>query len=225
MRLGPMTWNDIDASVPKPILVVPVGSCEQHGPHLPLHTDTVIAVALADALVAERGDCVATPPLTITASGEHEGFPGTLSIGNEAMRSVIVELVRSADWASGVVFVNGHGGNVSAMQAATSVLGRERRRVLTWWLRVPGGDPHAGHVETSIMLAIAPDEVHVDRAVSGPIPTNDELIEHGVQAVSPSGVLGDPSNSTPEDGQRMFADLTDDLCATVAEWVERTGAR
>lgn len=224
MQLGALTWNDIDVASP-PILLVPVGSCEQHGPHLPLHTDTTIAVALADALVAQRDDCVVSPPLTITASGEHQGFPGTLSIGNEAMSNVIVELVRSSNWASGVVFVNGHGGNVAAMQAATTVLARERRRVLTWWIRVPGGDPHAGQVETSIMLALAPHEVRWDRAVAGRVPSNAELVEQGVQALSPTGVLGDPTAATAEAGSRLLANLIDDLNATVAEWVERTGPR
>lgn len=220
-----MTWRDLAVGDRAPILVVPVGSCEQHGPHLPLHTDTVIAVALAEALVGQRDDCASTPPLGITASGEHQGFPGTLSIGNDAMSTLIVELVRSADWASGVVFVNGHGGNVTSMQAATSVLARERRRVLTWWLRVPGGDPHAGRVETSLMLALAPHDVRLDRAEAGVIPSNDELVEHGVQALSPNGVLGDPAGATADEGHRLFAALADDLGATVAEWVERTGAR
>lgn len=224
MQLGAMTWNDIDDATP-PILVVPVGSCEQHGPHLPLHTDTTIAVALAQALVANRDDCVITPPLTITASGEHQGFPGTLSIGNDAMSAVIVELARSADWASGVVFVNGHGGNVNAMQAATTTLARERRRVLTWWLRVPGGDPHAGHVETSLMLALAPHEVRWDRAVAGRVPGTAELMEQGVRSLSTSGVLGDPTGATAEAGQQLFDTLADDLGATVAEWVERTASR
>ena len=76
-----MAWTDVGS----PILVVPVGSCEQHGPHLPLHTDTVIATALARALAERRDDCVVAPALTITASGEHQGFAGTLSIGSAAM--------------------------------------------------------------------------------------------------------------------------------------------
>jgi mycofactocin system creatininase family protein len=225
MDLGATTWGAIGTGAQAPFLVVPVGSCEQHGPHLPLHTDTVIAVALAHALVADRDDCAVTPPLGITASGEHEGFPGTLSIGNHAMSEVVIELVRSADWASGVVFVNGHGGNVAAMQTATTVLARERRRVVTWWFRVPGGDLHAGRVETSLMLALAPDSVRLDLAVAGPLPTNDELVEHGVRSLSPTGVLGDPAGASAEEGRRLFATLADDLGATVAEWVERTAAR
>src|SRR5690349_17736840 len=144
-----MAWTDVAT----PILVVPVGSCEQHGPHLPLHTDTVIATALARELATRRNDCVVTPALTISASGEHQGFPGTLSIGVAAMTDLLIELARSADWSRGVVFVNGHGGNATAMARAAEVLTGESRRVLVWWPRVADGDLHAGHVETSLMMA------------------------------------------------------------------------
>src|SRR5262245_9340671 len=195
-----MAWTDVGS----PILAVPVGSCEQHGPHLPLHTDTVVATALARELSARRGDCVVAPPLTITASGEHQGFAGTLSLGNAAMAELLIELVRSADWARGVVFVNGHGGNATAMAHAADALANETRGVLVWWPAVPGGDPHAGRVETSLMLALAPDEVHLDRAVAGPVPAMSELVRSGVRALSPSGVLGDPTTASAEAGRRLF---------------------
>ncbi|HZB43545.1 MAG TPA: mycofactocin biosynthesis peptidyl-dipeptidase MftE [Ilumatobacter sp.] len=214
--LGAMTWTDVGS----PILVVPVGSCEQHGPHLPLHTDTVIAAALAHGLAVARGDCVVAPPLTVTASGEHRGFAGTLSIGNSAMAEVLTELVRSAGWAQGVVFVNGHGGNAVAMARAADTLVRESRRLLVWWPSVPGGDPHAGHVETSLMLALAPDEVRRDRAVAGPVPAMSELVRAGVQPLSASGVLGDPTYASAEEGRRLFEELAAQLAAAVASWAD-----
>jgi mycofactocin precursor peptide peptidase len=212
-----MAWTDVGS----PILVVPVGSCEQHGPHLPLHTDTVVAGALARVLAERRGDCVVAPALTITASGEHQGFAGTLSIGNAAMADLVIELVRSADWSQGVVFVNGHGGNATAMTRAGDTLTRESRRTLVWWPSVPGGDPHAGHVETSLMLALAPDEVRLDRAVAGPVPAIAELVRAGVQPLSPSGVLGDPTRASVEEGRRLFDELAAQLVAAVARWVEQ----
>jgi mycofactocin system creatininase family protein len=213
-ELGAMTWDEID----RPIVVVPVGSCEQHGPHLPLDTDTVIATALARTLAGRRTDCVVAPPLTVTASGEHRGFPGTLSVGTEIMAGIVVELARSADWAAGVVFVNGHGGNVTAMQRATEVFDVERRRVLVWWPRVPGGDPHAGHTETSIMLALATESVRLEAARSGPVPTLDALVREGVLALSPSGVLGDPTGADRETGRRILDELADQLSAAVDAW-------
>jgi mycofactocin system creatininase family protein len=212
-----MAWIDVGS----PIVVVPVGSCEQHGPHLPLHTDTVIATALARELAARRDDCVVAPPLTITASGEHQGFAGTLSIGNAAMADLVIELVRSADWSQGVVFVNGHGGNATAMARAADTLARESRRLLVWWPSVLGGDPHAGHVETSLMLALAPDEVDRDRAVVGPVPAMADLVRSGVQPLSASGVLGDPTTASADEGRRLFAELAAQLVGAVASWVDQ----
>ncbi len=215
MQLGAATWTEID----HPVVVVPVGSCEQHGPHLPLHTDTVIAKALADDLAAQRNDCLVAPPISVSASGEHAGFPGTLSIGTDAMVDVVIELARSAEWAAGIVFVNGHGGNVSAMERAAAVLAAEHREVLVWWPMVPGSDPHAGHTETSLMLAIAPADVRSERAVAGPIPTMVDLVRHGVHPLSESGVLGDPTGATADEGKRIFEQLAADLATAVTDWV------
>ena len=153
--LGRAAWPELEA----PIVVVPLGSCEQHGPHLPLHTDTLIATALARGLAAGRQDCVVAPALAITASGEHQGFPGTLSIGTEAMTSVLVEVARSAGWASGVVFVNGHGGNLDALRAAVPLLRSEGRDVAWFPCGVGRGDAHAGRTETSLMLHVEPAAV------------------------------------------------------------------
>ena len=127
------------------------------------------------------------PPITISASGEHQGFPGTLSIGSDVMADVVIEVARSADWAAGVVFVNGHGGNVAAMQRAAAVFREERRHALIWWPHLPEGDPHAGHTETSLMLALAPDQVRFEAATSGPVPTIAELIRHGVRPPQRNG--------------------------------------
>ena len=215
MELGGLTWP----AVGEPIVVVPLGSCEQHGPHLPLDTDTRIAVALARALTEHRSDCVEAPPVAITASGEHHGFPGTLSIGVEIMAGVVIELARSADWAAGVVFVNGHGGNHTALQRAVEVFEIERRRALIWSPRIPEGDPHAGRTETSLLLHLAPEQVDLDAAVAGPVPTLPELIRHGVRELSDSGVLGDPDGASADEGRALFATLTEQLTTAVADWM------
>ncbi len=99
------------------VVLIPLGSTEQHGPHLPFDTDTVIACAVADALAIEleASSCsvVVSPALPLGASGEHQDFPGTLSMGHEALRHVVIELARSAQsWVPRVVFVNGHGGTL-----------------------------------------------------------------------------------------------------------------
>ena len=225
-HLGRTTWSDHWKPTRRPLLVVPIGACEQHGPHLPLDTDTRIAVALAQSLADkyDEGDLLVTPALGITASGEHASFPGTLSIGAAVMEQVIIELVRSADWSAGVVLVNGHGGNRVAVEQAVRVLLAEQRRVLAWWPNIPGGDAHAGDTETSMMLALAPDLVRMHRAEVGntePLANLlDEMVEGGVRAVSANGVLGDPRHASATHGRNTLARLNIDLVAAVDEWWE-----
>ena len=207
--------------IDQPLLLVPIGSCEQHGPHLPLSTDTIIAEHLCSRVTG----VLVTPSVGIAASGEHDGFPGTLSIGNEALTRMLIELGRSADWSTGVVFVNGHGGNSRAVALAASALQAESRRVAAWSPRVDG-DAHAGSVETSIMLAIAPHLVDMSRAEAGNTAPLVDIIDDirlgGVKAVSENGVLGDPRGATPTIGRQILARLLDDLHAFVgarrAEW-------
>ena len=222
--LGTTTWPQLYHAAPRPLLVVPVGSCEQHGPHLPLDTDTRIANALAHGLCGafEPGQVLLAPPLGISASGEHASFPGTLSLGNTVFEHVLIELVRSADWSSGVVFVNGHAGNVVASRRAVRTLESEQRRVLSWFPRLAESDAHAGDTETSLMLAVAPELVDMRAAEVGRTEPIAELIDElragGVRAVSPNGVLGDPRRATAQHGKQLLSRLTIDLISAVDEW-------
>src|SRR5215207_10423466 len=95
-ELGRTTWPQLSGR--SPLLVVPTGSCEQHGPHLPLQTDTTVATAVAARVVAalQDVDAVLSPAFPYGASGEHAGFPGTLSVGLDGLRTLVVELGRSA---------------------------------------------------------------------------------------------------------------------------------
>ncbi|MGZ4680171.1 MAG: mycofactocin biosynthesis peptidyl-dipeptidase MftE [Ilumatobacteraceae bacterium] len=223
-RLGDVTWTDLWNLAPRPIIAIPVGSCEQHGPHLPLDTDSRIALALAEGLASsfEPGDVLIGPTIGATSSGEHAAFPGTLSIGAPLLEQTIIELVRSADWSAGVVLVNGHGGNARPVQRAVNLLLGEGRRVLAWWPHVRNGDAHAGETETSMMLAIAPALVRMSRAEAGrPEPLVDlidELRAEGVRAVSPNGILGDPRGATVGHGKALLTRLVIDLVAAVDEW-------
>jgi creatinine amidohydrolase len=206
----------------RPLLVVPVGSCEQHGPHLPLDTDTRIAVALAERLAAALDGVVVAPPITYGSSGEHAQFPGTLSIGQSALETVLIELGRSADHFAGVVFVNGHGGNAEPLARAVATLRAEQRHAWAWSPAVGGGDAHAGRTETSMLLALQPDVVRLDRAERGdtrPLAAViDELRTGGVASVSANGVLGDPHGASADEGARLLERLDDELVACVRRW-------
>src|SRR5712671_2477486 len=95
--LADLTWPEAARLAAEgALLAVPVGATEQHGPHLPLSTDTDLAVALCARLAAARPGVLAAPPVAYGASGEHQDFPGTLSIGSEAVELLLVELCRSA---------------------------------------------------------------------------------------------------------------------------------
>ncbi|WP_106400111.1 mycofactocin biosynthesis peptidyl-dipeptidase MftE [Actinocorallia populi] len=223
MRLAETAWPSVPVGG---LVLVPVGSTEQHGPHLPLSTDTVIARAVAErvaaALVPEAsGPVLVAPAVEYGASGEHGGFPGTISIGHEALHVLLLEMVRSlTPWAWRVVLVNGHGGNVRALGSAVGQLRGEGHD--TGWLscEAPGGDAHAGFTETSVMLHLAPELVRVDAAVPGdtrPLATlMPELVARGVRGVSPSGVLGDPSGATAERGRELVEAMVADAVRRIA---------
>lgn len=237
MRLGEATWNEVDTATKlmadddgtlSPIVLIPVGSTEQHGPHLPLNTDTLVAEEIAGRALHRTTGLMLGPTIAITASGEHAGFPGTLSIGTEVMGDVAIELGRSADWAAGIVFVNGHGGNHEALTRAIEVLTSEQRNVVSWWpkwrRRTDGGPPdlHAGRIETSLMLAIDPGLVRFELSVEGPDLSLDQLLPqlrtYGVRPVSPTGVLGDPDGASGAEGERFIADFVDDLVLAIERW-------
>ena len=208
-----------------PVLLVPVGATEQHGPHLPLGTDTTIA-----ATVAARSGLPTAPALPYGASGEHEGFPGTVSIGTETLAAVIVELGRSAcRFARRLVLVNGHGGNIGALRVAVPMLRAEGRDVAWFACGVPGADAHAGRHETSVMLALAPGDVRADLAAPGNTAPLRELMPAimagSVRDVSPSGVLGDPTGATDGEGAESVAVMVAALAGAMEQWIvdEATG--
>ncbi|WP_433478705.1 mycofactocin biosynthesis peptidyl-dipeptidase MftE [Spirillospora sp. CA-142024] len=212
--LADMTWPEVEG--PRRVLLVPVGSFEQHGPHLPLDTDTRIAAAVAAHVHRAFPQADLGPAVPYGASGEHAGFPGTISIGTQALARLVTELVRDASprWPT-LVIVNGHGGNTDALRRAAGVCAQEGRRLLVHHLDVPGGDAHAGRTETSLLLHLAPSAVRLDLAEKGatkPLPAlMPRLRAEGVRAVSPNGVLGDPAGATAAEGARLFQSLTRSL--------------
>jgi creatinine amidohydrolase len=225
--LAGATWPQVEATGRRSVLAIPLGSLEQHGPHLPLDTDSRIAGAVADGLARRcSGVGVAVAPvLSYGASGEHADFPGTLVVGHEVLADLLVELVRSARGSfAGVVFVNAHGGNGEALALARERSAAEGDDVLVWRALTPaGGDAHAGRTETSLLLAIDPGAVRLDLAEPGCTEPIAELLPRlraeGVRPVSSNGVLGDPTGASVEEGHALLNDLVQDLVGAVsAHW-------
>lgn len=238
-----MRWSD----VPSPDLVdldrrpdgsrevglVPVGAVEQHGPHLPTGTDTLIAEAVCERAGLRTGAPV-LPSIPVGCSyGHGTVLPGTLSLSPELLAAV----VRSyADWAahSGLrrlLFVNAHLGNAAALGVATDTLRLYRPDlrigVVSWFDISPevfaectadGDDIHANRAETSLMLAVAPHLVHLDRAADGDDEdrTGDLVFRYTAPALSRNGVTGRPSQATAELGRRLLGLIVDALAEKVS---------
>lgn len=226
LHLDGARWPELPQGA---LVLVPVGSTEQHGPHLPLLTDAAIAAEVtrqaAELIAAERaeaglGPVLVAPVLPYGASGEHQGFAGTISIGTDALVVVLIELARSLRlWADAVVFVNGHGGNVAALSRAVPQLLAEGHDAA--WVPCAARylDAHAGRSETSLMLHLAPERVAMAQAEPGNLrPIGEllgELVERGVLGVSPNGVLGDPTRADPTEGERLCAAMVRDVARRV----------
>lgn len=223
------TTNDI--AVGEQVLLLPLGSWEQHGPHLPLDTDSVIISRVIDDALShpsiDSSHFICAPLLPITASDEHHGFAGGLSTGTDALVEAIVAICRSArTWTAGTLIINGHGGNFDALQRITSALDYEETVHSIWSLpSYAGGDMHAGHTETSLMLHIAPQSVRLDR-LADVQPTDADvntLRSVGVQGVSSSGILGNPLTATPQHGKVVLdlysGSLVQRLTSCANDWL------
>ncbi|TDO51775.1 creatinine amidohydrolase [Kribbella sp. VKM Ac-2527] len=216
--LAAATWTEVGY---RPLVLVPVGSIEQHGPHLPLDTDAVIAAAVARRVAELMNDEVfVAPVMAYTASGEHQDFPGTSSIGAESLSQVIIELVRSMrTWADRIVIVNAHGGNTCALARAVGQLLQEEHDVGWAACATEGIDAHAGYTETSLMLHLQPWAVRRHRAEAGNTTPISELlpalVRDGVRAVAPNGVLGDPTGANANEGARCLETMARDIAAVV----------
>lgn len=225
MNVGPAladaVWPEIGQHE---LVLVPVGSTEQHGPHLPLDTDTTIATAVAtEAALRLRStaDVRLAPAIAVGSSGEHQSFPGTLSIGTDALKVVLVETVRSLrTWSGPVLFVNAHGGNTQALRQAIDQMRREGHEVDWVACATENVDLHAGRTETSLMLHLRPDSVRLERAMRGDTRPIREILPAmragGIRAVSANGVLGDPQGANAAEGATLLTLMVGDV-VTAAE--------
>lgn len=222
MDLLPADTSDDERARAAPVALLPIGSFEQHGPHLPLTTDTVVACTLA-AEIAAAYPVRRLPPITISCSHEHATWPGTVSISATTLASLVTDIAASL-LRSGVtqlVLVNGHGGNYvlgNVVQEAS--LGELRMALfpgeLDWdTARRDAGcvttgvsDMHAGELETSILLYAHPHLVrpHFERA-DELADDRPHLLSRGMAEYTVSGVVGRPSLASAAKGQELLASV------------------
>jgi creatinine amidohydrolase len=239
-QLDRLTAPEIDRALTSTsVLCLPIGSHEQHGPHLPLNTDTVIAEQFTRRLVDRYGashDLWMTPALPYGLSLEHAWSPGTVSLTIRVfteLLDVICAQHRDATPAGNLAIINGHGGNRGILEAVIHEL-RQRHDVNICVIHPSSlatdptvsemPDIHAGPRETSMMLALAPDDVHVDRIphnypaqLHDTALTRQVVLDRGVtwpwtshDAIARDGIIGaDPRHATAERGERLIASALD----------------
>ncbi|MDR5672988.1 creatininase family protein [Halalkaliarchaeum sp. AArc-GB] len=243
MYLADRTWPELSEEMAgESLAVVPLGSTEQHGPHLPLATDHLIAESLARA-ATERTGHVCTPTVDIGVSSHHRQFHGTLWVDPHAFRSYVESLTRNLTYhgIDRVVYVNAHGGNVEPLREAGRRLRDDRAAYAIEWMwndsipdlveelfEHPG--PHGGPKETAMIMHVARELVDEDRledARDGGVvdleDTDSRLF--GARTFydaidnSENGVFGDQTDATPEKGKELFEAATDQLVALL-EWLD-----
>jgi creatinine amidohydrolase len=243
-----LSWTDI-AALPdreNTVIVLPTGATEQHGPHLPCAVDTVISAGVAGHALARlpaEVPAYAMAPITYGKSEEHLHFPGTITLSGETLLATMNEVAESVYRAGfrKLLIINGHGGQPQIME----IMAREMRLrhgdyivvpQHTWRLPHVAGRymadrekklaMHAGHAETAIMLALAPDTVHMERAVTNYPPEFPSrlLSPDGRPACAwtardfgPSGVIGDPLPATREQGEAILDSLATSWAQAITE--------
>jgi creatinine amidohydrolase len=214
------------------IALLPIGAFEQHGPCLPLTTDTLIASAIAHE-IAQSYDVMLLPPITFSCSHEHSNWSGTVSLRHSTLSLIIDDIaisLRNSD-VDKIVLINAHGGNyvlgnivqqANAQRPKTMALfprardwraAREAAELVT----SDHDDMHAGEIETSILLYTQPDVVQdgwqeLDHKSERPF-----LHIHGMAPYTETGVIGAPSYATPEKGQAVLASLKASFAETLNE--------
>ncbi|NPV10098.1 MAG: creatininase family protein [Anaerolineae bacterium] len=235
-----MSWMEIEEAIAegKDIALLAVGAIEQHGPHLPTGTDTYLGYALTEGVARELGDALVAPVMRPGLSEHHTDFPGTLTLSQQTFMQVLMEYCLSLGRHGfrDIVLISSHGGNSDTMLAFLPRIAKALKDTCRVHMVVPnirelaGGvtevyeeygvtrpqaGVHAGFGETSMMLAVHPDLVDMDRAEAGradeefyhPDHIKHSQIEsfvYGIRYQSPNGILGDARGSNAEAGRKLL---------------------
>ncbi|WP_227131069.1 creatininase family protein [Halorubellus salinus] len=243
MYLPDHAWPDLGEYFQRESLaLVPVGSTEQHGPHLPESTDHVIAENLARE-AADRGDYLCTAPVKVGVSTHHMQFHGTMSVDPPAFRDYVESLTRNLTkhGIDRVVYVNAHGGNMQHLREVGRRLREDRDAYAVEWMwdeSIPDlvddlfehNGPHGGPKETAMLMHLDPENVHTDRLEDardgGRVHLEDgDPTVHGARNYydaidnSPNGVFGDQTDATAEKGEELFEAATEELVA-LCDWLD-----
>jgi creatinine amidohydrolase len=249
MRWEELTSAEIDTlDRDKTVVILPLGAVEQHGNHMPLGTDTLLAQAVSLAAAAVAGDTFVMPPPWYGFSAHHMRFPGSITLRVETIMAVVEDVVASLVRHNfrRILIVNGHGGNNGLIDVLASTLGHThygtaRIAALTYFVLAreaiaklrksrSGGMGHACEFETSMVQHIRPELVKIDRAETVyPDPgsrylTTDLLgtqairLYHDFGDLSPTGTLGDPAYASPEAGKLFFTAVTGELAAFISDF-------
>jgi creatinine amidohydrolase len=232
-----LSWPEVAGAVERtPWALLSFGAVEEHGPHLPLGTDTFAAEQLS-ARIAAAADLIELPVMPFGQVWSLEHFDGSLSISDETLVSLIIELANGLERVGvrGLVLFTAHLGNAAALKRATRVL-EESDGLPALALSYPGlatvaaevrespeSHPaimHADELETSVLLALRSDVVRMDRAVSE-YPTYPGHFNNAPvrwDTVSASGVFGDATTATAEKGERIVDHVVTTSAAIIADW-------
>ena len=203
----------------KQIAIIPVGSIEQHGPHLPISTDSDIVTEIAFRL-SEKINGLLLPTISYGISSEHFPF-FNLSVKKSTLSKILEDVCESLikNGISRILIINGHYGNLDSLRGFEKKNSRRKIKIFSYWKYMSREFDHAGNVETSMMLAISKN-VNMKKAKKGfdtegmskqEISRINKLAQKSFPKVTGNGVWGDPTKSSAKLGRRIIKEVVDNL--------------
>ncbi|MCI0420835.1 MAG: creatininase family protein [Acidobacteria bacterium] len=252
-RYEELTWPEVrEVVLEQPVTVIPVGTIEQHGPHLPLITDACTATEMSRMAVERTAHALLMPTVSYAFNEHHLDFPGTIAIDTHPFINYVVGIGKSLSHHGfrKILIVNGHGSNVPFMDIAARTITNHTEAIcalVSWWSLIPqnvlqeiresefpGGMAHGCELETSVMLQLRPDLVQMHKAEKDIHFEKSNFIWWDLQQPSPvtyqewfsryskTGTVGDPTKASSEKGKRVVEAVVSRLAEFLDEFRLRT---